>query len=468
MPTIPIPINGPTYQSRNEKISNQESINLYPEFAKIGTERVQVALQPLYGNKLFSALNGVGRGLINHKDELYAVNGSSLYKIDRYGVSTNLGSIDGVGCVGMATDRTNLIITNGDTPYNYTTSLAKLGDVDWNNANTVKYFNDRFVFDTPTGYGLTDIQDPTTVNALNTAGGTANPDLALGVFTYRNKFYPYGRKSIESWWNTGTGNPPAARETYTHELGPIGIWAVDTNSSYSYFLGSDKILYRLSGVEKQPIGDPGISAEIQDYSDVSDCKVICARWDGEEFVFFIFPTANRSWLLHEKSDTWYRVTSGVNLDRHPINGYVECYGKKFINDYNSGNIYELDPDTFTNNGATMKWSRTSPPINSLMLGAPGKNIFLNSVHYTLKTGDCPLSGQGSDPRLIHRWSIDDGESWIEEHLDLGAKGNRQITVSSHNGMGMIEPHQNLLIQTQMTDPLRWSLIDLSIDIEASV
>lgn len=469
MPQIPLPLNGPNYQSRNLKISAQETINFYPEIVTAGDAREQVAMQPLWGNRLWGAGGqGANRGYAVHADELYVVNGEGLYKYDNGGVATSLGTVSGSDEVGMASDRTNLIITNGSTPYNYTTSLNVLSDVDWNNAHTVIYFNDRFIFDTPTGYGMTDIGNPTNVNALNTTGGTSNPDLALGVYGLGNKFYPYGKKSIESWWNTGSGNPPAARETHTHKIGPIGRWAVDTNHNFAYMIASDKRFYRVQGVSMKPIGNPAIGKEVESYVTIDDCRVICATWDDNEYVIFSFPAANRSWLFHEGSDTWWRITSGVGLDRHAINGYVEVYGKKLIIDHANGNIYEMDFDYHLDNGQTMKWLRTTPPINAKTLGYPGKTLFFDSIEYTLKTGDASISGQGSNPLLMHRFSIDDGESWIEEMLPCGVRGNRTLKVSSYAGMGMIEPQQNLIVQMAMTDPQRWALVDATVGVEVSL
>lgn len=462
---IPFNLIGETYVSRNKKMSAQSTKNFYLEIRQVGDAREPVALHSLPGNKLFYTGLAPNRGKEVFKDEIYVVNGDSLYRVNAIGEGKLIGNIQGSGRVQMAQDARYLVIATGAKGYIYDgTTLTAINDVDWNNARTVKYFNKRFVFDTPVGFGVTDLGDPFTINALNTAEGESSPDSALGVFTFGQKIYLFGKKSLESWWNTGVGNPPFSQEDFTFNLGVSGSYAVDTNSNFAYLLGSDRAPYRFSGLSKQSIGNSAIGREFQEYADVSDCHVICCDWDNQHFVWFIFPSADRSWIFHEESNTWYQAVRGLENSRHCINGYVEAYGKKLITDHLSGNIYQLDWDTNDDNGGIMVRERTSSPINPKSLGIPGKRAFIQGVEIHLETGNAPA---GKNPILMLSWSKDDGETWVsEKHLRSGATGDKNTVVCYREGMGYIDPHENMIIKIRMTDSNRWTLTGSNIDVTA--
>lgn len=464
MTYIPFDIIGQTYSSRSLRLSSQSTKGFYAEFTQDQGARELAAFIPLPGNKPFYTGLAANRGKDVFQDQIYVVNGSYLYRVDSAGTGTSIGAISGSGPVDMAHDATYLVVATGGTGYVYDgATLTAISDVDWNNARTVNYFNKRFVIDTPVGYGVTDLGDPFTVNALNTAEGESNPDAALGVFTFGQKIYPFGKQSIESWWNSGVGNPPFSREDFTFGLGVAGSYAVDTNSNFIYLLGSDRIPYKFSGLSKLAIGNAAIGKDWQSYADVSDCKVICCIWDNQHFVWFIFPSADRSWLYHEESGFWFQQTRGTGESRHCINGYLEAYGKKFITDYSNGNIYELDWDTFTDNGDIIVRERICAPLTAKKLGLSGKRVFVQGIDIHIEAA-APITGQGSSPTVMLFWSVDDGITWTEANVKAAVLGDYVANIRYESGMGYFDPHQNFLIKIRMTDPLPWKITGAEIDV----
>lgn len=472
MTWIDVPVAGQTYIARNKRQSNQETTNFYPHISKDDQARSVVSLEPIPGNKVFATAGSKkNRGAIKHNNLLFVVNGQELYSIDSAGTATLIGNIQGFGRVQMDTDGTNLVIVTGGIGYLYNGSLSIITDGDFLNARTVSYFNDRFIYDTPTGWCASEVGDPSTISSVNCAAIVSTKDAgggALGVFSVGEKFYPFSETTIESWYNPG-GEVNFARESFAFDIGVAGPYAVDFNSNFAYLLGSDRIPYRFSGLSKVSLGNQAIGQELQGYTDIDDCKVICQTWDNDNFVWYIFPKANRTWLLHEESNTWWRVAGNLSKGRHAINNAVDIYGKKIICDYNSNNIYQLDWDTYLNNASPMYWERITAPITYKTLGLRPARLFFQGVRVVLETGIAPPSGQGATPQLMLSWSVDNGNSYIGEiMLDCGGGGDMMREVVYQSGLGFIDPNQNIQFKLRMTDPQRWAISDMQVNVEAGI
>lgn len=472
MAWIDVPEFGQFYQARNKKLANHKSVNLYPHISSTSASRDRVSLEPMPGNLLFAEAGvGKNRGAIKHKNSLYVVNGSNLYLIDHLGAATELGVIDGNGLVSMDTDGSNLVIVTGGKGYVYNLSLNEIVDGDFKNARTVTYFNDRFIYDTPNGWCASDIAQPGSITSTNCAAIVSTKDpfgSALGVFSFGQKFFPYSSTTIESWWNPG-GDINFTREDFAFEQGVVGTYAVGNNNNFVYLLGSDLIPYRFSGLSKQAIGNQAIGREIQSYGDASDCQVICQEWDNQHYVWFIFPSADRSFLFNEESNSWWSMANGLNLSRHVINSAVDVYGKKIICDYRNANIYELDWNTYLDNQETKYWEAVSQPLNHKAFGLLPSRLFFQGARIILETGEAPVTGQGSTPQLMLSWSKDNGNSYVGEvMLDCGTSGDRNREIVYHSGMGFIESHENLLVKIRMTDPQRWAINSMQVNVEAGI
>ena len=112
MPTVQIPIVGPSYKHRSLPLSAQITRNWYPEFNKEAESTV--ALLPTPGAKAFSSGSvGQDRGLYEFGGTGYKVTGDQLYSFDSEGAQTLLGTIVGGQRVSFIDDGTNLVIVAG-------------------------------------------------------------------------------------------------------------------------------------------------------------------------------------------------------------------------------------------------------------------------------------------------------------------------------------------------------------------
>ena len=168
--------------------------------------------------------------------------------------------------------------------------------------------------------------------------------------------------------------------------------------------------------------------------------------DGQWFYVLKFPDADRT-FIYPKGGQWFELSSGVDGGRYQGDGYVYAFGKHLVPDEN-GNIFELDIDTFAENGSVIRRVRTLAPIHGGMFGVPGKEIEISSFRLVGKTGTGILTGQGSDPVVMLQWSYD-GENFNTE--TWGYVG--EMGVFTEILFDVNEAHENWIFQIVSTDPV---------------
>ena len=414
MQTIPIPLVGPTYTSSSLPVAAQQTRNFYIE---IGQQANEIATFRSYpGLTLFATTEaGVNRGFGKYNNEAYAVTDQTLYKISSAGVATSIGTISGTGQCDLQDDGVNLVITTGETkPYAYDGSTLTLGtDVDLSSSSTVTYINRRVVYDgTDNDIIFADLDNPLDVNSANVISSDANPNArdTTAVYSFNQQVYAFSPEYIQPYYNSGVGNPPY--DAITNSAKDVGLGAVHSiasNDDYMYFLGADFKVYRFYGLTLEPITNAAIGQAIEGYTYPERAKGFCYTLQGQNFYHLNFP-GEETWLFSEGAG-WTNLTTNNTHDSHPMNGFVNAYGKRLVSDRNSGNIYELDFDVYTNNGDTILRERATRSVSGKDLGVPGARLFFHSLEIVVETGVGLISGQGSDPEIMMEYSDDGGNSW---------------------------------------------------------
>ncbi|HDA7236780.1 TPA: hypothetical protein O5U21_001909, partial [Staphylococcus aureus] len=164
------------------------------------------------------AVCGTGpiRGMHKMGGVPYVVSGQRLYSISSAGVATDIGgSISGTGQVSMDDNGTQLVITNGTNGYLYSATLGfvLISDPDFNAAETVQFFDQRFYFDwkgTNKFFG-SDILDGTSYNALVFASAETRPDNVKALVLNKQILLVFNDESIEPWQDIGAANMPLER-----------------------------------------------------------------------------------------------------------------------------------------------------------------------------------------------------------------------------------------------------------------
>jgi len=445
--SVPVNFIGGSYAHRSRSLSSQVTMNLIPEFVPSG--KTQSALTSWPGSKSFSAGGGISdRGMHVFAGILYKVSGNNLEKIDSNGIRTTIGTIDGLKPCIFADDGNTMRIATGSKDYQLIGNvLSVITDPDLSPGNSVAYINQQMINDSDGGqFQVSDVGVPGSIAANNFATAESSPDDTVRVYTFNERLYLFGnRNSVETWWNSGTGNPPFDRvQGGAMNIGISSPYSVASTTTFTYFLGFDNSVYRFSATQAEAVTPPAITAEFQGFSATNDARGYTVTVEGMHFYVINFPTSGKTYAYNEEGNVWFQLSSGAGESNYIGTSYAEAYGKKFI--ASNGNVLELDCDTFTDNGETVIRERVSAPI----ISPEGGRIEMSSFTLIMETGVGLITGQGVDPKVMFQASYDGGKSWSDEDwVNIGRMGEGRVKVVWDNMASAYE----MLIRVRVSDPV---------------
>jgi len=480
-------VTGPSYQSRSKPLSSQVTQNWYQQFNEGGKEKY--VLLPFPGLKVLSNEAGVDRGFHRMSEVLYQVKGTSLYRIDADGTHTLKGTIPGTARITAADDGINMfIVVKADRVWQYssdTNLITQVTDSNITGSDTVDFINNQFHYTksglvdvtdsdgntTTQGPGYTivsNVGDGSVASGLNIIGAEGLPDTLIRDYVFEEVIYRCGTRTIEAWYNSGVGSPPIDRLSgRIFNVGLAAINSIDKTDEAFYWLGDDFAIYRSQAGSKQRISTDAISNEIGKYSRVDDAIGHTFTMEGQNFYAITFPSGNKTFVNNEElgENGWFELSSGVNgpheSSKYQGTSIISAYGKNLVADELNGNVYELDLDTFTNNGLPLQRIRVTQEVNGDLLGAKGKRVQMSTMKIIMESGVGLIAGQGDNPRIIIEYSDDGGRSWNAGSWPrVGRLGEFTLQVEWDN----LGSFYGRIFRISTTDPVNYSIYTATIDL----
>jgi hypothetical protein len=422
MAYIPIALAGGTHRHTDLSLTAQRTINFFPQHQESGSEKSPFVLESFYGLKSFASGTGLDRGMFEHDNILYKLSGTVLYSVDSSGTHTTLGSVPGDSIAVFEGIGTSLVVTADGVAYEWNGSSLVAGtDPDFENPNTVTGINNQAIYDgggTNGRFAISDVGLPLNINALNYGTAESKSDFLIRPYAMGTTVFMFGSKTIEQWWNNGTGNPPLQRiEGGTIEVGLGARNSIANDDEFIYFLADDNQLYYLNGTVPTPLLPLTIVREIRKFTIKSDAIGWTMQIDGQWFYVLKFPSADRTFIYpkgirRDVRGEAFELSSGVSGGRYLGNSYAFAYGKHLVAD-EIGNILELDEDTYTENGSVIRRSRTFAPVHGGLFGRPGKEVEVSFLRLIGATGKGSSASTSIDPKVILQYS-QDGENFSTE------------------------------------------------------
>jgi len=395
-------------------VSIQDCINLYPEVEYPGSQN-QIVLRRFPGLKTFStpsAGNSI-RGQQNMAGTLYVVAGRTLYSVSKAGTATSIGTIDGTDLVSMATDGTNVVIVNGTTTgyvYNGST-LSVISDADFLTADIVFFLDTYFVFH-KTGtaqFFISNAGSATAYTATDIATKESQPGDIVTMMVANRDLILFGEKITEFWRNTGNLDFTFERSNGTsQERGAIGLKCPVEMDNSVYFLGDDRVVYKLARYLPIRISNHAIEKWLSEQTQGTLDDAIGMTITHQGHYWYILSFATGTWVydattsgLMEKNE-WFQLQS-LDKPNWRVTSVEIAYGRTLCGDAD-GNIYELDPLTFNENGNRQLKQRTTPYYHN-----DRGPISCHRLELGFKQG--VANSNVTDPQVLCEISRDWGRTW---------------------------------------------------------
>jgi hypothetical protein len=463
-----IPFATQSYKHPSLPISAQRTINCYAE-REPPDAKTQVAVLESPGLSTFATLgSGPIRNAHMMGGVLYVVSGPLLYSVSLSGVRTVLGgSVGGSGYVLMSDNGTQLLIINGTFGYIYTVAsgFQVITDPNFHASTSAAFFDNYFVFswDGTNKFFISNSLDGTTYSGTDFASAEVAPDNVMAIVNQQENLLIFGQQTIETWYDAGAVNFPFLRiDGGTIERGCAAALSLVKEDNSVFFLGDDRIKYRLDGTLPRRVSQHAIEGAWQKYSSVSDAYSFSYTWDGHKLVVLTFPAANATWVYDISTGLWHeresRDMNNNSYGRWRGSCAVNAYNKILIGDAFSGQLGFLDPNTFTEFGATMVASMVGPSMND-----DRKRMFFYNLELDMETGVGNTVDPGSNPQVMMDYSDDGGRTFSvpQSWRSLGAIGQYKQRVRWPGTLGQSRDRR---FRVQISDPVPRRVIAARADV----
>lgn len=357
-----LPFLGQAYQSRAQTLSSQTAINIYPEMTEGNSDEVGA----FYGTPgLINRFESGGevRGIHEAFGYLYAVIGSIVYKLDQYfGIVATLGNLpNNTGRVSMVHNETQLAIAHQDGWHWVSLTGTAIAAVAGAPNSSILTYQDQYVLFTTSNdgyFGITSLGDLSTIDPLDVADAEGAPDNLIAIVSDHREVWLFGEQSVEIWGNTGASLFPFERVPGGFlEVGCAAKFSVAKGANTNFWLGRDRtgqgVVLQSNGYTPVRISTHAIEHAINGYSDISDAIGYCYTDEGHVFYVLAFPTGDATWVYDVASRGWHQRawmdTFGL-LHRHRSNCYANFQGKHMVGDWQSGILYEMSQEAYTDDG----------------------------------------------------------------------------------------------------------------------
>lgn len=395
---------------------SEELINVLPERSTGG--KYPFTLKGSPGQAFFIELPTLPvKGLHFNKGRAFAVTSTKFYEIFIDGTYIELGDVNFLGRVVMEDNGIQLVMVDGlkgyywDANTNLVTQLAGDG---WYPARTVTYQDGYFIFERKdTGqYFISDLLS-IDLDPLKFSTAEGQPDMLVAVLSDHREVFLFGTETIQVVYNSGDFDFPfETNQGAFIEKGCAAPYSVAKQNNTIYFVGSDLMVYQLAGYVPQRISSHAVEQDLKDV-DLSDCFAYTYQEAGHLFYVLTIPDANKTWCYDISTSAWH-IRKDYQFGRHRSECIAFFNKKTLVGDFQSGRIYQLTTDYYTDDNEPIVREFTLPTINN------GRE-FLSIYSFELDMGTGIHNGK--EPIATLMFSKDSGKTWSNQKFsNMGALG----------------------------------------------
>lgn len=453
--------------------------NLYPEQNPQDTKPPQPVTHYVRPGKKLLGIPpklGVGRGLYRATNgDLYATIDDVIYFIGPTFTFTAVGNIGhGTSIISMADNGAaignQICVVNGSilgwTITMDTRVFAAIvdGTGTFVGANRVDYLEGFFLFNAPgTPYWYISNPNSVTFNALNIEPKSSYADAIQTLGVRQREVWLIGVLTTEPWYLSGAPDFPfeAIASTFV-PYGCIAIYSMASVDVSLFWLSQDLkgqgIVVKSDGYNAKRISTYAIESEFQNYGDLSDAVAGSFQKDGHTFYVLSFPSADKTWAYDLATEQWSQWTwvdneGDEHRDRCPF--YAHAYNKVVGQDWETGVLYEIDSNTYTDNGDSIFCRRGFPHVLDEMDRVTHWALVADMQCGTTTDND-------ADPQLNMRYSDDRGQTWSDPvQSSFGKIGQYEVSPQFQR-LGMA---RDRVYELFWTEDIKTALNGVYLDVE---
>jgi hypothetical protein len=264
----------------------------------------------------------------------------------------------------------------------------------------------------------------------------AKGDNLLSLTCAWQEAYAWGSAGLEIWQNDGVTpfSPIPGAFSEGGIEAPYSIVIANNTVFALCIIGGARVVVRMQGRAPVVVSD-AIGRVLADMEDVSDAIGDLISVGGLSIYLLSFPSEGQTWAYDYKNDTWTRwgyFQGGEHrqfLGQHST--FAKSWNKHLIMSRVDGKIYELDRNTYTDDGSEMVSFRRTGWLNH---GTYNRKI-CDQFYVKCKAG-------GSDiATLLVRWRSEGNAEWSNwMEMKLSPVGKRDF-LAKNNRFGMYRSRQ---------------------------
>ena len=334
----------------------------------------------------------------------------------------------------------NYVINNSqtvssETMYALNFSIMPSTDGAFTGGTVVDVVDNYFVYNDPNTqqWAASNILSPITYG-LSFASKFTGPDNLVSLICDHGQVYLLGETTSEVWADVGTF--PFAFQRIPGSSSQHGIAAPFSVSrlgnSFAYLARNNRgqsEIVMMNGYFPQRISTHAVENTLVNQY-VADAVSYTYQLEGHEVFVISFPTLDITWAYDFTTQLWHKwlwVDSLNVYHRHRSNCSATFQNLVLVGDWQNGQIYQLDPNNYTDNGGTIRRMRRCPHLTTDL-----QRQFFEELQIQFQPGiglsgiTTPINSEqlGADPQAMLKWSDDGGSTYGNEHwTSIGKEGN---------------------------------------------
>ncbi|RQE49364.1 hypothetical protein [Pseudomonas aeruginosa] len=428
------PLTQGAYEARSVIANAQRCLNLFPEsntddapfpmthYTTPGLLLKGVAPSGDGWRCLYAANNG----------NLYGVAGEKVYRIKPDFTFTELGSILYSTGPVYAVDNGIYVLMVDGTLNGYTIKLntdefATISSSAFYGSSRVDLADDYLLLNRPgTNQWYISKFQAVEFDALDFAAKTGFSDNVVAVAAAKRQVFVFGELTTEVWFNEGNTDFTFSRMPGAFiQHGCAAVGSIQQMDGSLYWLSRSPqghcVFVRSVNYEAARISTHAIEQEISKYARIDDAIAYTYQQEGHFFYVVTFPAADKTWVYDVATQLWHErawLDEFGKEHRHRSNCHAFWQGMTLVGDWENGNLYEMRPDVYQDNGEAIRRVRSFPHMLS-----DSNRVMYRELIAAMQVGEGrPDSFESGELRL--RWSDTGGASWGSSiSSELGPRGD---------------------------------------------